>query len=227
MTIKDQIKGQIGTLNPLAILRRNGMRKQLVNRDVTFLAPNCIGGILFHDLGLKFLSPTVNLMMTQTDFLQFVLHMDAYLEGAFSFFKHAEYICPCAILQRDGLPNITVHFTHYASEEEALKKWNERKKRIKRSNIFIFIEERDGITHDDLLKLSTLSVKGIVAFTCHEYPDIPYSVYIPKYHAVEEVGDILKRHYINDSREYERYFDFVKWFNEADGGDFSVQKFKL
>lgn len=58
--------------NPLAIARRNKMQRELKNKEVSFLCPNCIGGILFHDLGLRFLSPTVNLMMTQTDFVKFV-----------------------------------------------------------------------------------------------------------------------------------------------------------
>lgn len=222
----DRLKNVIESKNPFAVIRRNKMRRQLINKDITFLTPNCIGGILFHDLGLRFMSPTVNLMMSQTDFLQFVLHLDTYLKGEFTFFKHPEYICPCAILKAGGVPDLTVHFTHYASEAEALKKWNERKQRINQGNMFVFIEERDGITKEDLLQLANLKVRGLVAFTCNEYLDIPYAVYIPKYHAEGEVGNILTRNYVNDSREYEQYFDFVKWFNEADGGNFDVSRFR-
>lgn len=71
----------------------------------TLLCPNCIGGILFHDLGLKFQSPTVNIMMTQTDFVRFVLNLDYYLSQELSFFKKTGYNCPCA-----HLADITVHF---------------------------------------------------------------------------------------------------------------------
>lgn len=203
------------------------MRKRLLNKDVTFLTPNCIGGILFHDLGLKFLSPTVNLMMSQTDFLKFVLNMDAYLGGEFEFFQHPEYTCPCAVLRAGGvLPDITVHFTHYTSKEDALLKWRERAERIQKENIFVFMEERDGITKNDLLKLAELQVRGVVVFTCNDYPDIQYAVYIPKYHPAGEVGNVLVRNYLDDSREYEQYFDFVKWFNEADGEGFDVSAFK-
>lgn len=98
----DRLKNVIESKNPFAVIRRNKMRRQLINKDITFLTPNCIGGILFHDLGLRFMSPTVNLMMSQTDFLQFVLHLDTYLKGEFTFFKHPEYICPCAILKAGG-----------------------------------------------------------------------------------------------------------------------------
>lgn len=225
MTTLDRIKKIIEKYNPLAIRRRNKMRRQLVNHSITFLAPNCIGGILFHDLNLKFMSPTVNLMMTQTDFLQFVLHLDEYLKGDFCFYEDTEYSCPCAYLRVVGLPDISVHFTHYTSGEDAVKRWNARKERINRENMFIFIEERDGITENDLRLLSTLQVKGIVAFTCNQYENMPYSVYLPQYHMDGEVGNILRRNYIDDSREYEKIFDFVSWFNEADGEDYNVEKF--
>ena len=58
--------------NPFAEARRKAMRSRLKNTSMTFLAPSCIGGILFHDLGLQFRSPTVNLMMFQPDFVKLV-----------------------------------------------------------------------------------------------------------------------------------------------------------
>lgn len=225
MTIKDKIKNRISELNPLAAARRRKMRKALTNREVSFFVPNCIGGILFHDLGIRFLSPTVNLMLTQTDFVKLVCNMEAYLASGLRFYKHEEYSCPCAYLGGDGLDDISIHFTHYATPEEAERKWNERKSRINRDNIFVFLEERDGLSKEDILSLADIRAKGLVVFTCNEYPDIPYTVYIPEYHAAGEIGNILARNYIDDSREYEKYFDFVKWFNEADGGNFDVGNF--
>ncbi len=202
------------------------MRKQLRNEEITLFTPNCLGGILFHDLGLRFLSPTVNLMMTQTDFLEFVLHLDEYINGEFEFIEKKEHECPCAYLYRSNSDKkIMVAFTHYKTEKEALEKWNSRKVRINKDNIFIFIEERDVISKQDLEKLASLKVRGIVAFTCNEYKDIPYAVYLPKYNKDGEVGNILKKNHITGSREYEKYFDFVKWFNEASGSPYEAERF--
>lgn len=220
MTSLDVLKNKAEQWNPLARHRRAKMRKRLKNQNVTFLVPNCIGGILFHDLGLRFLSPTVNLMMTQTDFVRFVKNMDAYLAKDFSFFKHPEYMCPCA-----HLGDVTIHFTHYANEEDAARKWRERAKRINRDNLFIFCEERDGITKKEIQSLSAVKARGIVVFTANQYDDIPFALNIPKYRADGEVGNILSRSYLDDSREYESYFDFVKWFNEADGKNYDVSEF--
>lgn len=220
MTGLDRIKNQIEAVNPFARNRRRKMRRQLHNSDVTFLVPNCIGGILFHDLGLQFRSPTVNLMMTQTDFVRFVLNLKDYLTQELEFFKHSEYVCPCA-----HLADVDVHFTHYDTEEAAAKKWHERIDRINWDNLFVFCEERDGLTEQEMRALSAVPAKGIVVFTANRYDDIPYALQIAEYQQAGEVGNILKRSYWNDSREYEKYFDFVKWFNEADGKNFDISPF--
>lgn len=221
MSTKDIVKRLLSEKNPVAIRRRNKMRESLTNTTSTFLVPNCIGGILFHDLGLKFQSPTVNLMMYQTDFAKFVLNMDDYLSKQLSFFKHPEYSFPCA-----HLGDITLHFTHYHTEEEAEQKWIERSARINRDNMFVFLEERDGLTKETMLQLGDIHARGLVIFTANDYPDIPYALQIKKYLSDGEVGDILSKSYLDDSREYEKYFDFVKWFNEANG-DFDISPFTI
>lgn len=220
MDAKKVIKTLLSEKNPQAIRRRTRMREALTNTTPTFLCPNCIGGILFHDLGLQFRSPTVNLMMLQTDFAKFVLDMERYLAEELVFFKHPEYDCPCA-----RLGDITIHFTHYHSAEEAAHAWCERLKRIDPNNLFVFLEERDGLSRKDILRLGSIHARGLVVFTANSYPDIPYALQIHKYASEGEVGNILAKSYWDDSREYEKYFDFVKWFNEADGSGYAISDF--
>ena len=216
-----QLKNKIEWYNPLARIRRKRMRERLKNKDITLLTPNCLGGLLFHDLGLKFMSPTINLMMTQGDFIKFVLNLESYLKEPLRFFKHMEHNCPCAKLK-----DIEICFTHYTSEKEAAEKWEKRAKRINKNNLFIFCEERDGITKDEIKSLSTVNAKGIVVFTAHQYDDIPYALFVPKYHNDGMIGNILSRNILDDSREYEKYFDFVKWFNNADGKNYDISEYK-
>ena len=40
------------------------------NDDFTLIARDCIGGILYHQLGLKFLTPTINLFLTPKSVLK-------------------------------------------------------------------------------------------------------------------------------------------------------------
>lgn len=220
MRPKEQDKALISKLNPLAIHRRNALRSKLTNTSPSCLCPNCIGGILFHDLRLQFRSPTVNLMMKQPDFVKFVLNIEHYLSLKLDFYDKPGYTCPCA-----RLGDITVHFTHYATAEEAAKKWDDRKKRIDWDNLFVFASERDSLTREDILQLGDLRCRGLVVFTAHSYPDIPYALQIPRYASDGEVGNILEKSWKDESREYERYFDFVKWFNEANGAPFDISRF--
>ncbi len=215
-----KLKNLVSKLNLFASVRRKKLRKGIENSSMTFLCPNCIGGILFHDLGLKFMSPTVNTMMTQTDFLKFACDLKGYLSKELVFFKTEEYDCPCAYLG-----DVVIHFTHYATEEEARETWNKRAKRIDYDNLFIIIQERDGLTKEDILKLGQVPARGILAFTANRYDDIKYAVQIKKYEAAGEVGNILKKSHLTERREYEKYFDFVQWFNTANGHPYDVSQY--
>lgn len=207
--------------NPLAALRKRRMRAKLQNKSASFLCPNCIGGILFHDLGLQFRSPTVNTMILQPEFAKFVLNLEEYLKKELEFFSDPSYSCPCA-----KLGDITIHFTHYHTEQEAAEKWKQRTQRLDFENLFVFLMQRDGLTDADIAQMGSVHAKGLVVFTNKEYPELPYTVYLKEYCNEREVGNVLKQFHLSGRRDYERYFDFVKWFNEANGGNFDVSAFK-
>lgn len=44
-------------------------RKKLINQNPTLICSNCLGGFLYHWLGLKFTSPFINLYMSNNDFI--------------------------------------------------------------------------------------------------------------------------------------------------------------
>jgi len=223
MLVKRLIKNINGKYNPLGIWKRTKMRKMLINKDITFLCPNCIGGILFHDLGLQFQSPTVNLMMYQTDFAKFLLNLRHYLAQEFvPILDPVKENVPCA-----KLDDIVVYFTHYSSVEEGISKWKKRMQRMNFENMFVFLEERDGIDYETIKQLGSLDIKGLVIFTAHNYPELPYCLYIPEYEKDGEVGNILEINQITQQRKYEQLFDFVKWFNEAHGMPYDVKTFSL
>ena len=204
--------------NPFVHLRRWRMRRGLKNKGMSLFCPYCMGGTLFHDLGLQFCSPTINLMMYQTDFKKFILHLDDYLKQEFVFFKHPDYAFPCA-----KLGDVTVHFTHYKSEQDAVETWRRRCKRIDRNNMFVMCSERDGLTKDDILQLGReLKVRGLLVFTENPYPDIPYTLQITDGPVTSMQSTVS---HLTGERKCERLFDFVKWFNEANGGDYDISPY--
>lgn len=60
---------------PLVILQQ-----RLTNKDFSIICQNCAAGFIYHQLGLKFLTPTINLYFYPGGFLQFVQNLHYYLE---------------------------------------------------------------------------------------------------------------------------------------------------
>lgn len=52
----------------LHLLYKVYCRFRLKNKDFSIISRNCIGGVMYHDLGLKCTSPTVNLFFYPDDF---------------------------------------------------------------------------------------------------------------------------------------------------------------
>lgn len=107
-------------------------------QDLTIISNNCIGGIVSHNLQLKFYSPTVNLGMEAMDFLSFISDLGYYLKKEISFYNKND-ICPWGqIIGDENHPNIHIRFVHYKTFEEGKLKWEERASRITKNIIFIF-----------------------------------------------------------------------------------------
>lgn len=112
---------------------------QLKKSRPSIFAPNCWGGITYHRLGLEFLSPFINMWEPKEDYLRILQNPQEYLKYPVELLEYSyspalkkEYpVC--------RLNNIKLHFNHYASYEEAVYKWDERKKRINWNNLFIMM----------------------------------------------------------------------------------------
>ena len=65
------------------IIRNKVMIKKVQGKvylsDISLISMNCIGGTFYHDMNCKFLTPTVNLFFTASDFIKFVNDLDYYL----------------------------------------------------------------------------------------------------------------------------------------------------
>ena len=128
------------------------------NEDFTLIARDCVGGIVYHQLKLKFLSPTINLFFTPVDFNKFCLHLKEYIQGELVELKDDEVTYPVGLLYPEKGSSVTgpvrVDFMHYDSFEQAYKKWNERKQRINWDNIYVlstFCYPKEVATFSDKL----------------------------------------------------------------------------
>ncbi len=100
------------------MLRERRWRRRLENRGFSIISQNCIGGCIYHDLGMRFLTPTVDLLVCGEDFVKLVENLEAYLT--------LEAV-PAGAGSLDGgtahpmvsVGDLTVHAIHYASDVEA------------------------------------------------------------------------------------------------------------
>lgn len=61
------------------VINRNKLRKRNTNKEFSLFAGDCMGGYIYHQLGLKFKSPTINLMILQPDFYKLVSDLEYYM----------------------------------------------------------------------------------------------------------------------------------------------------
>ena len=117
MSLKTNIKKMVQKQR-----RRRLSKLDLKQKDVTILSNFCIGGAIYNDLGLQFLSPTINLFFGHHGFIDFVNNLKEY--------KNAELIdtgnydnyngkkTPICILRKKGFPDVEIHFTSHMRKQK-------------------------------------------------------------------------------------------------------------
>ncbi len=169
----------------------------------TIICSTCIGGMISHNLGLKFMSPTVNIWMIPSDLVKFVSHIDRYVNAPIVFKKSNDY--PIGKIE-----DITVYFQHYTTEEEARKKWDERKKRIDKDNLYIITDDKN-LTSEEITTLRNVSYKRLVIFTADEEKTDPFFPY-ECYKGQGEIGYYSVRA-LNGFAPFENEFNYAKWLS--------------
>lgn len=181
-------------------------RKKLLNKNFTIIANNCIGGIIYKDLGLPFLSPTINLLFYAPDYIKFLSRMDYYLSIDMinaSKSKYGDFNYPIGLLN-----DIEVHFVHYSNYEEARDKWEERKKRVNKDNIFIIGSDIDLCTPAIIEEFDNLPYDKKIFLSSQHYPQMHSVVWLKEYQNRTEIIDIIP------TRGWLKYIKLIAWFNK-------------
>lgn len=174
----------------------------------TIICSTCIGGMISHNLGLRFMSPTVNIWMTPSDLIKFVSDLDKYLESEINFVKSTYYDFPVG-----KIDDITVYFQHYTTEDDARNKWNERKTRVDKDNLFIITDDKN-VTDEEMEKLLGVICKRLIIFTTDETKKEPFFAY-GCYKGQKEIG----RYSVRDLKgfaPFEKEFNYALWLSGKD-----------
>ena len=190
-------------------------RKRLLDKDITILANNCNAGFIYHDLGLQFKSPTINLFFYKDHFFTFLEHLDEYLAEEIRECKSPQHIpeinYPVCNLGSGDLPVIELHFNHYPNFQEAHDIWEKRKKRIVRDKVYAIFAFTDDTDEEWVKRFDRIPLKNKVALVNRPFPQYKSAYYI---HGHEEAGLGMAGSYDNllGRRIYD-HFDVVGWLN--------------
>ena len=164
------------------------------------------GGVVSHELGLRFNSPTINLWFKPSEFIKFLSQLEHYLYDC-EIQVDAESSAECGY-PVGRLDDINVYFTHYESFELAKKKWSERLKRLNMDNIYVVMVQKDGCTEQNILSFDKLKFKHKVIFTAKEYPQYRSAYYIPR--SEEDTCNV------KNLCDYQSKFTGKRWLDEFD-----------
>lgn len=162
------------------------MRAKLHLIDFTVLSQNCIGGVFYHDMGLQFTSPMINLYMTGRDFVSFVLDLDYYLSLKLRMTWGEEY--PIGYLD-----DIAIYFMHYSTCHEAELAWERRKTRIYRDKIIVLCTDMVDFTDEVFEKWRRIPYRKVLFTANREYANEPDVVFFQKYESNGKVIDLIPK----------------------------------
>ena len=197
----------------LKINQRN--RKRLLNKTPTLVCSNCIGGFLYHWLGLQFRSPFINLYMTDKDFLIAMENWDSFWKTEIKEVTNSEYNYPLG----EGYQGVKIHFMHYQSFDEAKSAWDRRKIRINTNNMVVILANYEG-DPDILQRFDMLPFKNKIVFV-DEPTSEKSAIYLKKYKIFKKkcnkrnkISNIfLTQNYITGKRFIDQ-FDYVDYLNK-------------
>lgn len=189
------------------IYMKHKYKSGIINNNFSIICSNCIGGVISHYAGQQFRSPTVNLWIRQDEFIRMCCNLKYYMSLDLKFVE-TKYPYP---IGKCG--DITIHFNHDHSENEAAEKWNRRKKRINYDNLYIIMYNGDGIEKKDLLKLNSIPCKNKIVFSpIQTNYDLSFMFYFKPY----GTDSLALRGMDKDIwgiQRILRFYDFTKFLN--------------
>lgn len=170
-------------------------------KNISFISQNCIGGVIYHDMEQKFLSPTINLYFSAKDFIKFVTKIEYYLKIDLKIIDEN----PITGL----LDDIKIYFLHYNSKDEAITKWNERKLRINKEKIFVICTDRDGFNDKCFEEFKNIKYNKALITCNKKWKDYDFTIYLEQYRELECVPDTIPK------REFYNNTELIKLINEV------------
>ncbi len=203
-------------------MNKHNINRLIVNIDdpVSIISSNCIGGVILHELGLRFNTPTINLWFDPASYLKLISNLKYYCQADINEIPIDErHSYPRGIIEDD----IIIHFLHYDSFSSAYNKWRERCKRINYNNLVFILTERDRLSLHQMIEFDQMNLNGKkLLLMCRERREI-HCAYNMSVHGGgyidEQTGqmiDLCKYKGKFTGKRYIDDFDYVDFLNQRE-----------
>ena len=194
----------------LGPFRRKILEKAGKNK-FTIISNNCWGGHVYRWFQIGYNSPTIGLYLFSGDYIKLIYNLKYYLslDPLFITYRDSKYR---KILEKRGganvkcpigvLDDIEIIFLHYKTPEEALSKWNRRKRRIFWDNLYFKMSEQNECTIEHLKAFDQLPTSNKFVFTHKDYGLVSQIVF------KEFIND---DYVLNDTTHFNRYISLLSW----------------
>ena len=209
MDLMSRLKEELKRREHRAYLDRK--RARLKCPGFSIICSNCIGGVMYHDLGLEFLSPTVNLTISMPDLVKMAGDLRRYMDQPLVELDLDEP-WPAARLG-EGDSAVQINFLHYDTFQDALEKWEERKRKINYDRLVLMGMDRNCCDYETLRRFDRLPWPNKLVFTHVPYPEFSSACYVKGFEDQPELGTLtnFKPGFLR--RRYLDAFDYVSFLN--------------
>ena len=189
-------------------------RKRLKNKDFTIISCDCIGGCIYKDLKMQFLSPTINFYLGARDFVTLSSKLKEFIENGDMRDYHFEGCpYPLATISIPSNKKIMLFGKHYTSFDELKSAWEKRKARINFDNLFFILCEGNGFDENVLKDFDALPYKNKVCFVSKPMPEYKSAFYLKGYDSENPQKTTLSYEKRLGLKRYYDQFDLVSWLN--------------
>lgn len=206
-------------VHPRRNLSRWLMQQRVANREFTIISNDCWGAQVYQELDLPYRTPFVGTFLMAPCYLKLLQDLPGYLRSPLHFTPKSRYeFTDCDYLlkrsERHAYPigllkdDVEVHFVHYASEQEARKKWNRRLQRTlwDQGQLLIkFSNDRILCREEDIVQFDALPFSHKVCFTHKPYPHLPSAVWVKDY----------TKNGVTMYQRCKKYFDLPGWLDRG------------
>ncbi len=195
-------------------------QKRLKDKEFTLITQNCIGGVIYSDLGMEFTSPTINMFIEDENFVKLVENLEHYMsiKPVKVTDCYADPVDPSIEYPIIKIDDIKINCLHYKDCQQAIEDWERRKKRIYWKKILVIANSWNLHENKKLIeRIGRIPYKKII-FTYKDYHKkycIPLKGSIWKVDARGIVRPNLTDYMPKNSiyRYFEKLFDFVDYIN--------------